>query len=83
MTTAKEIKEKYQKQHDDLTAEFYTRKRSTGVTPEEQTEFDQNHAKVWDDMHAELLAGGFIQPAKPVRDLEAEIDAIKAQIGMK
>ena len=75
MPTEKEIKSKYQKLHDKLSSSFYA--GTSGLTKEQ---FDLQHGQIWADMEAELIAGGFITPPTPPRDLEAEIDAIKARI---
>ena len=75
MLAEKEIKEKYKKLHDELSTGYYT--GTSGLTKEQ---FDLQHGKVWADMEAELIAGGFILPPILPRDLEAEIDDLKARI---
>ena len=47
------------------------------------TEFNQRHGDIWKAHEAELIANGFMEapiPPEPVRDLEAEIDELKAKI---
>jgi len=80
MATVAEIKAKYQKQHDELSKAFYQKKHTVGVTPEEEAEFKAQHDQIWADMEAELkTADDYVAPPQP-RDLEAEIDQLKAEI---
>lgn len=60
MLTEIQIKAKYKKLHDDLSEAYYS--GESGLTKEE---FDQQHGKVWSDMEAELIAGGFLTPPEP------------------
>lgn len=76
MATEAEIRAKYKALHDTLTDAYYS--GTSGLTKEE---FDQQHGKIWDDMEAELRAGGFIAEPEPPRDLVAEIDTLKLQVG--
>lgn len=46
-------------------------------------EFDLRHGKIWQNHEAELLAEGFMEaptPPEPIRDLEAEMDELKARV---
>ena len=70
-----EIKAKYKKLHDDLSASYYG--GTSGLTKEQ---FDTQHGKVWSDMDIEIkTATDYAEPVSP-RNLEAEIDALKAKI---
>ena len=73
--TEKEIKAHYQKLHDELTEAYYG--GTSGLTKEE---FDLQHGKIWADMELELIAGGFIEPPVPPRDLGAELDEFKQEL---
>lgn len=75
MTTEIEIKAKYKKLHDDLSEAYYG--GTSGLTKEE---FDIRHGKVWADMEAELIAEGYLTPPPPPRDLEVEVDELKARV---
>jgi polyhydroxyalkanoate synthesis regulator phasin len=78
--TIVETKTKYQKLHDKLTKAFYKKKRSTGVTAEEQKEFDTKHAQIWQDMDEVIkTASNYVEPVPP-RDLEAEVDELKRKV---
>lgn len=77
MATEKEIRTKYRKLHDDLSKDHYSDDNQLSSSKED---FDQKHGKVWDDMTTELLAEGHIKPPEPKRDLEAEIDDLKARL---
>ena len=74
MLAEKEIKEKYKKLHDELSTSYYA--GSSGLT---QEQFDLQHSEIWSNMETELIAGGFITPLTS-RDLEAEIDDLKARV---
>jgi len=78
--TKDEIIAKYKQQHYDLKMPFYGKKRTVGVTPEEQATFDLEHGQIWNNMEAELIAGGYIIIPEPPRDLEAEIDELKVKV---
>ena len=70
-----EIRAKYKKQHDELSEAFYA--GTSGLTKEQ---FDTQHGKVFSNMDAELkMASDYVEPVPP-RNLEAEIDALKAGI---
>ena len=71
----KEIRVKYKTRHDKLTASYYG-----GTTTLTKEQFDLQHGQSWADMETELTAGGFMEAPKPVRDLVAEIDELRARI---
>lgn len=75
MPTEAEIKAKYKMLHDELSDAYYA--GTSGLTKEE---FDFQHGKVWTDMETELIAEGYLTPPIPPRDLEAEIDVLKAKV---
>lgn len=77
----KEIRDKAKLAHDNLTKNFYQKKRSEdGITQAEQSEFDIQHAKIWADMEAEIkLTDDYISPIPP-RDLAMEIASLKTRI---
>ncbi len=74
MTTEVEIKAEYIKSHDKLEEQYY---KYNLITKEE---FDLLHGQNWNDMEAELLAGGYIKPPEPVMDYESEILKLKAEV---
>ena len=75
MPTEIEIKTKYKTLHNDLTESYYGGKNKLT-----KAEFDLQHGKVWSDMEAELIAEGYLKPLVLPRDLEAGIDALKAEV---
>jgi len=78
--TEVEIKANYKAQHDTLSEAFYAKKRTIGVTPEEQAQFDQEHGQIWDGMRTELIAEGYLIIPNPPRDLATEIDDLKTRL---
>lgn len=72
--TEAEIKDKYKALHDKLSEDYYQKHELS------KEDFDTQHGKIWSDMEAELIAGSFIRPPVPPRDLAAEIDDLKARI---
>ena len=75
MPTISEIKIKYKALHDELSESYYA--GSSGLTKEE---FDLQHGKMWSDMEAELKTASDYIESIPPRDLETEIDDLKARI---
>ena len=73
------IVENYKSQHTILTNDFYAKKRSVGVTKQEQYAFDNAHGSIFTSMKDELIAGGYKIP-KIIRNLAQEIDELKAEI---
>jgi len=71
--TVEQIKTRYKELHDLLSESYYN---FHNISKEE---FDLQHGKVWADMDAELIAGGYKQPPIPPRDLVAEIDDLRAR----
>ena len=78
MQTEQEIKDKAKLDHDNLSAAFYA------LTPDNRkkarAKFDRSHGKIWSDMEGDLIAGGYLTVPEPPRDLEAEIDELRAEI---
>lgn len=89
-----EIDGKYLMEAENLETEYFDvielpsqhRRLKSGKSIDE---FNERHVSIWHEHEAELLAGGFIQPApkpepkvisEPVRDLSSEIDALKTEI---
>lgn len=80
MSTTGQIRLKYKKLHDELAKKFYTKKHSTGVTEEEQEEFNKAHAEIWAGMEEDLKkASDYVEPVAP-RDIEAELDELKERV---
>ena len=74
MPSEKEIKTNHKILHDTLTEDYYTKKLMS------KEDFDYYHGQNWNDMEAELIAGGYRQIPKPPMDYEAEILALRAKI---
>ena len=73
--TENEIGDKYKALHDNLSKSYYS-----GQSDLTKEAFDAQHGQVWVDMEAELIAEGYRKPPEPVRDLEKEIDELKAKV---
>ena len=66
-----ELKVKYIILHDDLSAEYYDKREMS------KADFDSQHAQIWADMKAELIAEGYlVEPEKPV-DLAALVSEVE------
>jgi len=74
MPTESEIKAPYIETHGILEHQHY----DLGLWTKE--EFDQLHGENWDAMEAELIAEGYRKIPEPLRDLDAEVDEIKAKL---
>lgn len=72
--TKEQIIARYRAEHSRLENEYYQKHSIDKKT------FDLLHGNNWRDMEAELIAEGYRQPPIPARDLEAEIDELKAKI---
>ena len=90
MVTRKELATKYDLQYKDLDAEFFET-INVGTPMQERrrkpdklaADVNARFAEITQNYEAELAANGFEQlspPEKPPRDLEAEIDDLKAQL---
>ena len=75
MANEAEIRARYKEYHDLLSYSFYS--GTSGLTKEQ---FDQQHSLNWLNMENELIAFGFIIPDQPPRNLEKEIDELKARV---
>ena len=83
MAIKDEITARHVQFHDELSAAFYKKKRSVGVTSDEQAAFDTRHSQLWTAMDEELQTVSDYDPPPipvPVRDLQAEIDELKAEV---
>ena len=60
--------------HDDLSEDYYKK----GLMSKE--EFDYYHGEIWDGLERDRIAAGYLIVPKPPRDLEAEMDELKAEI---
>lgn len=80
MVTLKETRLKYKEIHDELAAVYYPLKRAGLVDTELEAIFITSHAENEANREAELkTASDYIEPVPP-RDLEAEIDELKARL---
>ena len=69
-----EIVTKYKELHDLLTESFYNFHNLS------KNEFDLQHGQIWVDMENELIAKGYLKPPESTRNLEIEIDELKARL---
>ena len=69
-----EIKTSHKNLHDSISEDYYKNKLMS------KEEFDYYHGQNWEGMKTELITEGYIKIPKPPRDLEAEIDELKAEI---
>ena len=80
MPSVKQITAKYSKVHDRMATEFYSWKRLGLVDAELEAVFTESHAENELAKQAELkTASDYVEP-EPPRDLEAEIDALRARL---
>jgi len=85
--TKEEIDAKYTGQANELEAEYFdiidsglpSQQRQLKVDKSIE-EFNLRHGEIWHNHEAELIAEGYLKPPEPMRDLEAEIDDLKARI---
>jgi hypothetical protein len=80
MATLAEIKAKYGKIHAELTTEFYPLKRAGLVDSELQAIFDTSHEQNERAKQAEIKKASDYVEKPPPRNLEAEIDELRAEI---
>ena len=69
-----EIKTSHKNLHDSISEDYYKNKLMS------KEDFDYYHGQNWNDRETDLMAGGYIKPPEPVRDLETKIDELKARI---
>lgn len=70
----KEIKAQYLTAHDNLSEDYYKNKLMS------KDDFDYYHGQNWDNMGVELITKGYITIPEPPRDLEKEMDELKAEM---
>ena len=74
----KKLTEDAGKAHDGLSEDYY----KNGLMSKE--EFDYYHGAIWDGLERDKIAAGYLIVPELPRDLEAEIDELRAEItGMK
>ena len=69
-----EIKTSHKNLHDSISEDYYKNKLMS------KEDFDYYHGQNWDDLETELITEGYIKIPEPPRDLEKEIDELKARI---
>ena len=74
MTTENKLTEDAQKAHDNLSEDYYKK----GLMSKE--DFDYYHGEIWDGLEGDKIAAGYLTVPEPPRDLEAEIDELRAEI---
>lgn len=80
MPSVKHIVAKYSRVHDQMAAEFYLWERLGLVDAELQDAFTESHEENELAKQAELkTASDYVEP-KPPRDLEGEMDELRAEI---
>ncbi len=75
MPSEKKLMKDAQIAHDNLSEDYYT----SGLMSKE--DFDYYHGEIWNDLETDLIASGYLTVPEPPRDLEAEIDELRAEIG--
>ena len=72
--TEKKLTEDALKAHDSLSEDYYKK----GLMSKD--DFDYYHGEIWDNLEGDRIAGGYRTVPEPPRDLEAEIDELRAEI---
>ena len=72
--SGKKLTEGALKAHDNLSEDYYKK----GLMSKE--DFDYYHGEIWDGLETAKIAGGYLTVPEPPRDLEAEIDELRAEI---
>ncbi|KKL75677.1 hypothetical protein LCGC14_2052500 [marine sediment metagenome] len=75
MPTEQELKDNAQAAHDNLSEDYY----KNGLMSKE--DFDYYHGEIWDGLETAKITAGYLTVPKLPRDLEAEIDELRAEIG--
>ena len=75
MQTEKKLTEDAQRAHDNLSEDYYKK----GLMGKE--DFDYYHGQIWGGLEATKIAAGYLTIPEPPRDLEKEIDELRAEIG--
>ena len=69
-----EIRTSHKNLHDSISEDYYKNKLMS------KEDFDYLHGQNWTDMETELITEGYVKIPEPPRDLEKEIDELKARI---
>ncbi len=70
----KKLTEDALKVHDNLSEDYY----KYGLMSKE--DFDYYHGEIWSNLERERIAAGYLVVPETPRDLEAEIDELRAEI---
>ena len=60
--------------HDNLSEDYYKNKLMS------KEDFNYYHGEIWGKLEAHKIAAGYLVVPEPPRDLEAEIDELRAEI---
>jgi len=74
MRTEKEITDKAKLDHNNLSEDYY----KNGLMSKQ--DFDYYHGERWNKLETDLIAGGYLTVPELPRDLEAEMDELRAEI---
>lgn len=75
------VKDKeYEQAVANLSTPFYQKKRSVGVTPEEQTTYEQVKHQLWSDYEQWAIASGLCEEITLVEQELAQMDGLLEQI---
>ena len=71
---------KYEIAVQNLSTAFYTKKRSVGVSAEEEADYQTQHSKLWDDYLEWAKANGLYEEVTPEQQLAEAEDALNLQL---
>ena len=64
----------------NLSAEFYRKKRSVGVTAEEEADYKAQKAQLWNDYYNWAVSEGLYEEVTPEQQLAEAEDTLNAQV---
>lgn len=64
----------------NLSAEFYKKKRSVGVTPKEEAQYNEHKSQLWSDYYQWAISQGLYEEVTPEQQLAEAEDGLNTQI---
>jgi len=88
--TLEDIRRRHKEEHDALSESFYQKKRSAGVSPQEQAAFDAQHDAIHQKYEQEMLQTGLLEEYDELEEMSigltemvADINRTREQQGQK
>lgn len=80
--TKTEIDALYKSQHDTLSDAFYAKKRTEGVSQQEQDDFNTSHASIMFNWNQAYIDNGVIEPPRDFKGMFANAGSVAEKMNI-